>query len=127
MSETISDDIFPAAATDRWSAEKLYDARWAATAAGHALRQLGEECEGRGRRVVFDVMAKYLAADREEVSYQELAEKLGIPLSAVKRLLHQFRIRYRELLREEVAHTVGTAEEVDDELRYLCAALAANA
>ena len=33
--------------------------------------------------------------------------------------------RYRTLLREEVAHTVGGTEEIDDELRYLCAALSA--
>jgi hypothetical protein len=35
------------------------------------------------------------------------------------------RDRYRALLREEVAQTVGGANEIDDELRYLCAALSA--
>jgi DNA-directed RNA polymerase specialized sigma24 family protein len=124
MSEAVSDDVFPATPSDRWPAEKVYDARWAATAAGHALRRLGEECEARGHRPVFDVMANYLAADRDDLSYSDLAQTLQIPATQVKRLLHQFRVRYRELLRAEVAQTVERLDQVDEELRYLCAALA---
>jgi RNA polymerase sigma-70 factor (ECF subfamily) len=108
-----------------WSAEKIYDVRWAATVVEHALRRLGEECESRGRRRVFDVLSAYLAADRADVSYASLSKTLGVPETAVKRLVHQMRQRYRELLREEIAHTVEKPEEVDEELRYLCAALAA--
>ena len=36
------------------------------------------------------------------------------------------RERYRALLREEVAETVGGENEIDDELRYLCAVLSAT-
>ncbi len=112
---------------EKWPAEKIYDVRWAATAAEHALRQLGEECEARGRRRVFDVLSDYLAAERRDVSYQKLSKSLGVPEASVKRLVHQLRQRYRELLRQEVAQTVEKPEDVDDELRYLCAALAASA
>ena len=111
---------------ENWSAEKIYDVRWAATVVEHALRQLGEECENRGRRRVFDVLSGYLAADRADVSYASLSKTLGVPETTVKRLVHQMRQRYRELLREEVARTVDKPEEVDEELRYLCAALAAQ-
>jgi RNA polymerase sigma-70 factor (ECF subfamily) len=112
---------------EKWSAEKIYDVRWAATAAEHALRQLGEECEARGRRRVFDVLSECLAADRQDVSYPKFSKILGVPEASVKRLVHQLRQRYRRLLREEVAQTVEKPEDVDDELRYLCAALAAGA
>jgi hypothetical protein len=44
----------------------------------------------------------------------------------VKRLVHQLRVRYRALLRDEVGLTVEKPDEVDDELRYLCAALSAT-
>jgi RNA polymerase sigma-70 factor (ECF subfamily) len=45
--------------------------------------------------------------------------------TAVKNLVHRLRERYRALLREEVSETVGGSDEIDDELRYLCAALSA--
>src|SRR5438270_8612779 len=74
---------------ETWSAEKIYDVRWAATAVEHALRRLGEECEVRGRRRVFDVLSNCLAAEREDVSYEKLSKSLGVPSASVKRLVHQ--------------------------------------
>jgi RNA polymerase sigma-70 factor (ECF subfamily) len=124
MAESPSHLAISAREAETWPAEKIYDVRWAATAVEHALRQLGEECEARGRRRVFDVLSDYLAAERKDVSYQKLSKTLGVPETSVKRLVHQLRERYRTLLREEVAQTVEKPEDVDDELRYLCAALA---
>jgi RNA polymerase sigma-70 factor (ECF subfamily) len=108
-----------------WSPERIFDVRWAATVVERALRRLGDECEKRGRRRVFDVLSGYLTAEREEVSYANFARVLGMQETAVKNLVHRLRERYRALLREEVAETVDGANEIDDELRYLCAALSA--
>jgi RNA polymerase sigma-70 factor (ECF subfamily) len=55
-----------------------------------------------------------------------MARELGIGIPEVKRLLHRLRQRYRQLLREEVAGTVQDPADVDEELRYLCSALAAG-
>jgi RNA polymerase sigma factor (sigma-70 family) len=125
MAEAPSHLSISAQEAETWPAEKIYDVRWAATAVEHALRQLGEECEVRGRRRVFDVLSDYLAAERQDVSYQKLSKTLGVPETSVKRLVHQLRVRYRDLLRAEVAQTVEKPEDIDEELRYLCAALAA--
>jgi RNA polymerase sigma-70 factor (ECF subfamily) len=125
MAEAPSRLSISAREAETWSAERIYDVRWAATAAEHALRQLGEECEARGRRRVFDVLSNCLAAERQEVSYQKLSKTLGVPETSVKRLVHELRVRYRDLLRAEVAQTVEKPEDVDEELRYLCVALAA--
>jgi RNA polymerase sigma-70 factor (ECF subfamily) len=43
--------------------------------------------------------------------------------NAVKQALHRLRQRYRQLLREEIAQTVATPAEIEDELRYLVAVL----
>ena len=110
---------------DSWSAERTFDVRWAATVVEYALRQLGEECENRGRRRVFDVLSSCLAADRQDVSYVSLSKTLGVTETAVKRLVYQLRQRYRALLRNQVAQTVENTGDVDEEIRYLCAALAA--
>jgi DNA-directed RNA polymerase specialized sigma24 family protein len=126
MAEAPSHLSIPASAIDKWPAEKLFDVRWAATVAEQALRQLGEECESHGRRRVFDVLSSSLVAEREDVSYASLARELGVEEPKIKGLLHQMRRRYRQLLRAEVAETIENPEDIDEELRYLCAALAAG-
>lgn len=126
MAEAPSRLALPTAALESWPAERIFDVRWAATVAEQALRRLQEECESRGRRRVFDVLSTALTADRDDVSYERLARELGVGAAAIKRLLHQLRQRYRELLRAEVAETVEKPEDVEDELRYLVGALAAG-
>ncbi len=114
----------PATDLGAWPAERIFDVRWAATVAENALRRLQEECETLGRRRVFDTLSGLLAAERTDIHYEALARELGVELPAVRRLLHQMRQRYRQLLRAEVAETVDQPEEVDNELRYLVSALA---
>jgi RNA polymerase sigma-70 factor (ECF subfamily) len=125
MAEAPSHLSIPEQESDKWSPERIFDVRWAATVVERALRRLGDECEKRGRRRVFDVLNNCLAAEREDVSYAKYAKTLGLQEAAVKRLVHRLRERYRALLREEVAQTVEGPNEIDDELRYLCAALSA--
>ncbi len=126
MAEAPSQLSIPATALGSWPAEKIFDVRWAATVAEHALHRLQEECERHGRRRVFDILSSQLTADRGDISYEALARELGVETPTIKRLLHQMRQRYGQLLREEVAGTVDQAGEVDDELRYLMAVLASE-
>ncbi|HEY2714449.1 MAG TPA: hypothetical protein VGI60_18200 [Chthoniobacterales bacterium] len=126
MAEAPSYLSVPATAIDEWPAEKLFDVRWAATVAEQALRRMSEECELHGRRRLFDVLSGALTAEREDVSYATLASELGMEETKIKKLLHQMRQRYRQLLRAEVAETIENPDDIDEELRYLCAALAAG-
>jgi RNA polymerase sigma-70 factor (ECF subfamily) len=61
--------------------------------------------------------------ERASLSYAEAAERLGVTEPGVKTLIHRLRERHRQLVREEVAHTVTTAGEVDEELRHLIAVI----
>lgn len=126
MAEAPSHLSLSSRALESWTAERLFDVRWAATVVEHALARLREECERHGRRRVFEALRGLLSAERGDVKYDAIAKSLGVEISVVKRLVHQMRQRYRELLREEVAQTVAASEDVDDELRYLCSALAAG-
>jgi RNA polymerase sigma factor (sigma-70 family) len=126
LAEAPSQLSVPAKALELWPAEKLYDLRWAATLAERALDRLAEDCEKRGRRRAFDCLSSYLAADRADVSFEQAARELGVREAVVKQLLYQLRLRYRRLLRAEVAATIANAADVDEELRYLCIALAAG-
>jgi RNA polymerase sigma-70 factor (ECF subfamily) len=53
-----------------------------------------------------------------------LAKRLKLTESAVKVTVYRLRQRYRELLRQEVAHTLASEDEIKDELRSLFRALA---
>ena len=127
MAEAPSQLTVSAQALESWSAERLFDLRWAATVVELALRRLREECESQGRLRAFETLRPCLGAEREEVSYPTLSHTLGVPEATVKRLVHRLRQRYRSLLRDEVAETVADPAEVDDEIRHLCGVLAASA
>jgi RNA polymerase sigma-70 factor (ECF subfamily) len=105
--------------------ELLFDLRWAATVVEKTLGRLREECESKGRLRLFETLSSYLTGERADASYSDLSATLGIPETSVKKQLYNLRQRYRWLLRDEVAHTVENPAEVDDEIRHLCAALAA--
>lgn len=106
--------------------EAFFDLNWAAAIADEALRRLRVECEGRGRRHIYDILNPYLTSERGDISYNDLSIALGVTEASVKSVLHQFRRRYRALLREEVAKTVPNDIDVNDEIRYLCASLSAR-
>jgi RNA polymerase sigma factor (sigma-70 family) len=126
MAEAPSQLAISAQALDSLPAERLFDLRWATTVVEQALRRLRDECEGKDRLRLFYALSRHLTDERDEVSYAKLSTTLGVAETAVKKQLHIMRQRYRSLLRDEVAHTVEDPADVQDEIRYLCAALAAG-
>ena len=126
MAEAPSQLSFSAQALNSWSPEQLFDLRWAATVVEQALRRLREECQSRKRLRLFETLSVYLTTERADVSYQNLATTLGITESAVKKQLHNLRRRYRWLLYNEVEQTVEHPNDVEGEIRHLCATLAAG-
>ncbi len=124
MAEAPSQLSFSSRTLDSLAPERLFDLRWAATVVEQALRRLREECEGKGRLRLFEGLRDFLAAEHADVSYANLAARLGVADTVVKKQLHNLRQRYRWLLREEVAQTVPNPADIDDEIRHLCAALA---
>lgn len=110
-----------------WSASALYDREWAGALLRQTLDRLGQECTLAGRRPLFEALRPYLAgADEEATPYQELSQHLHRNAVTLRSDVARLRSRYRAILREEVRSTVLEAEEVDDELRYLCQVIAGN-
>ena len=107
--------------------EKIFDARWAMTLLGAALKKLSEEYLTDGKTLVFDVLKVYLDLNNsiDRPSYDEVASRLQVTTGAVKTLIHRLRNRYTALLREEVGRTVSDPAEIDQEIHALCEALVA--
>ncbi len=125
QAETPAQLSLAAPALEALAPECLFDLRWAATVVEQALRRLREECESKGRLRVFETLSPHLTTERADVSYANLAAALDVTEAVIKKQLHNLRERYRWLLRDEVTHTVSDPGEVDNEIRHLCAALAA--
>ena len=108
------------------TAEALYERGWALTLLEQALVRLREEQTGAGRERLFECLKATLTGAEAPRPYPELADDLGMSVEAIKVTVHRLRRRYGELLRAEIAQTVPTAEEVEDELRDLFAAVRAK-
>lgn len=108
---------------DPTTAEKIYERRWALTLLDRVLRRLREEYVRDGKEKLFEQLKPTLTEASRSVAYAEIARRLDTTEGAVKVAVHRLRHRYRELLRAEIADTVASPEEVEDELRNLFAAL----
>jgi RNA polymerase sigma-70 factor (ECF subfamily) len=108
---------------DNLTADKLYERRWALTLLDRTLARLRDEFVAEGKAKQFDELKFTLTGGRGETPYAELAAKFGMTEGAVKVMVHRLRQRYREVLRAQIAETVGDAGEVEAELRHLFATL----
>lgn len=105
-------------------ADRLYERRWALTLLERTMARLREEFDRAGKAPDFQRLKSFLTADKATLAYADLARDLGLTEGAVRVAVHRLRRRFREVFREEVAHTVAAAEDVDEELRHLLAATA---
>ena len=104
------------------SAEQIFDRRWALTLLERVLDSLRLEMSRTGKGAQFEAL-KFTLTGETGAPYNEIASQLGTSEGALKVFVHRLRERYRSLLREEIAQTVETDAEIDDELRHLIAAL----
>jgi RNA polymerase sigma-70 factor (ECF subfamily) len=85
------------------------------------MEELRAESETSGKGEQFEALKGSLIG--EEPARSETAARLGMTVGAVKVAVHRLRQRYRELLRAEIAETVSDPSDINDEMRYLLAAL----
>ena len=111
-------------AADTRTPEQAFEYRWAMALLDEVVGQLEGEFRGRDQGDLFAALKPCLVGDRASQPYVELARKLDMEAGAVKVAVHRLRQRYRELLRAEIAQTVTTPEEVEEELRFLFRAAA---
>ena len=107
--------------------EAIFETRWAHALLEQTLAALRNDFSSRGKERLFEGLSSFLTSHAREESYQSAADRLGLPLSAVKTSVHRLRQDYRTRLREEIGRTVSSPDEVDEELRHLRKVLASPA
>jgi RNA polymerase sigma-70 factor (ECF subfamily) len=99
--------------------ELLFERQWAATLLNHVAEQLRAEEMKSGRGELFEDLRPHLQSDRAGLPYAEIAARHGRSEGAIKVAVHRLRHRYGQYLREQIARTVSSPAEVDEELRHL--------
>jgi RNA polymerase sigma-70 factor (ECF subfamily) len=108
---------------DDLSPEKLFEKSWALKILERTMYRLESELAARGKQKLFDHLKVYMAAEASTIPYIEVATKMDMTEGAVRVAVHRMRKRCRELLRDEIAQTVTSDDQIDDEIRNLFTAL----
>jgi len=103
--------------------EHLFERTWAMTLLDGVLARLRAEHERDGRAEIFDRLKPVLTDGPGGVAYSVIAAQMGTSEGAVQVAIHRLRRRYGALLRQEIAATVGSSDEVENEIRALFKAL----
>lgn len=104
--------------------DALFTHVWAQDLLASVRARLREAYEAAGRKEVFDLLLPFLLWDKEPPSCREIAGKIGSSEIATRILIHRLRVKFRTLIKEEVARTVLSPEEIPGELAWLQSVLA---
>jgi RNA polymerase sigma factor (sigma-70 family) len=123
LDELNADDRIEIEAADPMTAEMIYERRWALTVLERVLSRLKDEYLAAGNIALFDSLKELLPDEPGSLSQAEIAARLGMTENAIRQAFYRFRQRYQAILREEIANTVATPGDIEDELRHLIAVL----
>jgi RNA polymerase sigma factor (sigma-70 family) len=125
LEELSADERIEMEPADPVTAEMTYERRWASTVLENALSRLQDEYAATRKTALFDSLTQLLPDEPGAPSRADIAAQFGMTENAVTQAFHRFRQRYQSLLRQEIAHTVATPGDIEDELRHLIAVVRA--
>ena len=123
LDETSAEERCLNEAVNGLSPDQMFERRWAQTLMERAFGRLHEEYVADGKAELFEQLKDLQPGEHGESSYASIAARLGLAEGTIKSAVHRLRRRHRELLREEIAQTVGSREDIDEEIQHLIGAL----
>ena len=118
-----SEDQYRQNPADSLTPEQIFERRWALTLLDTTLEQLRNEYTERNHQLLFESLQAHINQDRERIPYAQLGERLNMTEDAIKQAARRLKLRYREILRAEIANTLGSDSEIEDELAELMRSL----
>jgi RNA polymerase sigma-70 factor (ECF subfamily) len=119
LDTTAAEDSYAWEPADDLTPEHIFERRWALTLLARALERLEEESRLSGKAHLFATLKGFLSEGTAMTTYPEAARVLGLSEANVRMSVTRLRRRYGELVRAEVADTLGSHADLDDELRHL--------
>jgi len=103
--------------------EQWFERQWALALLDRAMVALRDEQAVAGKQLLFLAFEPFLTADDGATPYARAAADAGVSEGAARTAVHRLRRRFREIVREEIARTVATPEQVGEEVRYMIGVL----
>jgi len=122
IDQELAENRFAAEPAQGLQPDTLFDRHWALALLEQTMTQLREEYVTSGRAALFELLQNCLTQDEAALPYKEVAGRLNSTEAAVKMAMSRLRARYREVLRLQIAQTVTSEAEVEDEVRHLFSA-----
>lgn len=108
---------------DTGPTEAWFDRHWALAVMERGLNSVRDSFREAGKEQQFEVLKPWIIGDAASLSQAAAAAELGMSSGAIKVAVHRLRQKFGEAIRQEIAETVDTEEEISEELRYLIEAL----
>jgi RNA polymerase sigma-70 factor (ECF subfamily) len=108
---------------DHLTPEAVFERRWAFAVLERTMAELRREHFTAEKSEQFAELQGFLPCGQGGVSREELAARRGVSVGAIDVAVHRLRQRFGALLRQQVAQTVSSETEVEEEIRYLISVL----
>jgi RNA polymerase sigma-70 factor (ECF subfamily) len=122
IDEELAESRFASEPAHNLQPDVLFERQWAMALLERTVARLREEYAATGRARLFECLQGCLAKDESALPYAEIAVRLNLTEAAIKMAVQRLRARYREILRAEIADTVSSPEEIEEEIRHLFSA-----
>ena len=110
---------------DNLSPDLVYERRWAFAVLERTMAELRREYSANEKLQQFEELQGFLPSGQGNISRAELAAKRGMSVGAIDVAIHRLRQRFGALLRAQIAQTVSSEAEVEEEIRYLISVIGA--
>ena len=104
---------------DELTPEQIFERRWVQTLLQRAFDRLAAEYVKVDKAALFEALKDFQPRQPGSLTYAQIGAGLGTTEAAVKSAMQRMRQRHREILREEIAQTVTSAKEVEEEIRHM--------
>jgi RNA polymerase sigma-70 factor (ECF subfamily) len=103
--------------------ERLFERQWALALLERVLMRMRDEYNTAGKSDLFETLQPFLSTDSGSANYMDAAATLEMTPEAARVAAHRFRKRYRQILKDEIANTVASPDDITDEIQHLFQAL----
>lgn len=99
--------------------DTIFDRRWGQMLVIRAMERLAQEQKADDNGASFALLAPFVGQEPDRGEYESVSTQLGASVNVVAVRVRRLRLRCRELIMQEIMHTVHSRTEAEEELRAL--------